>query len=147
MIQDCGRKVNDGRKTILRVPHPKPRFLRLRVATLNLIHKQNPRHGLRINDVISTPFPVIVFDQRVRESSDRALPRNAKSGTKVHQQIGGIRSIRTRVDFLATRDTPDRLTLRCRIDQCRKPGAYCVPYALGFSSLLENSLSFTAFKV
>lgn len=83
MIQDCGRKVNDGRM-IVRVPHPKPRFLRLRVGMLNLIDKKNPRHSLRINDVVPTPFPFVVFDQRIRESANRALPRNAKSGTKIH---------------------------------------------------------------
>src|SRR6476620_6211413 len=106
MIQDCGRKVNDrGWGT---------------GSSRSGVHEQNSRNRFGIDDVVSTPFALIVFDQRLLKPSDSALPRDTKPGPKVHQQVRGVDRVGAGVDFLPAGDTPDRFTLSNGVGAPRK---------------------------
>src|SRR5579864_508567 len=93
------------------------------------------------------PSDAIVFDERIRESSDRALPRNTKSGREIDEKIGGVRGVWTRVKFFSAKYASNRHFVSFRVCNSCKAGLNCIAHALGIRALFQNALSFAAFEV
>src|SRR5215469_375112 len=148
MIQDCGRQVNDVGKIPLRTwrrGRPRPRHAGTSVPTM--IHEQNSRHSIGIDDVISAPTASVVLNERVRKTPQRGLPRDTISRTKTDQQIRSTRGVRSRVEFLAAHYIANcGLSIGWVRNSC-EPALNCPTYPLSFRALFQNALALTTLEV
>ena len=112
-----------------------------------LTHEKNPRHRLRIHNVVSAPSPHIVFNQRIRKPTHRALPRYAIPWTEIYQQIRPVRRIRPRINLFPPRYIFNNRTILGGIRCLPHTGLNRIPYPVGFSALFQNSFPLAPFEI
>src|SRR2546425_10775524 len=131
MIQDRGRKVNNTCSRMFQIS----------------IGEKDSRDCVRIDDVISAPAPDIVLDQRIGETSDRALPGNAKPRTEIYQEIRSICHVRAGVKVFFAQNAANGGTLSLGIWNSRQTRLDRGAHPFGFSPLLQNALAFAILEV